>query len=138
MIYFVESPDDDSVRLALEVQIEEGPKGLPVISWSDTTRRRTFEVFEFKTPAKALARAEPEDIRFISMSGRLYRLRPLTLRLYNDHVRETVHGRPVFSSDAEVQRFYHESFGQDQQPRAHTEPDLDGTGFDVRESRQPS
>ena len=138
MIYFVESPDDDSVRLAMDLQIGEGPKGLPVISWSDTSRRRAFEVFEFKTPVKELQRPEPAEVRFTSMSGRLYRLRPLTLRLYNDFVRATVHGEPVFSSDAEVQRFYRESFGQDLLPRERTEPPLDGTGFDKLESRQPS
>jgi hypothetical protein len=119
MIYFVESPDDDSVRLAVDLRIEEGPKGRPVISWSDTTRRRVFEVFEFQTPVRVLQRPEPHEVRFTSMSGRLYRLTPLTLRLYNDFVRETVHGQPVFSSDAEVQRFYHESFGWES---AHRNP----------------
>jgi hypothetical protein len=119
MIYFVESPDDDSVRLAMDLRIEESSKGLPVISRSDTTRRRVFEVFEFKTPVRELSRPEPDQVQFTSMSGRLYRLRPLTLRLYNDFVRETVEGQPVFSSDAEVQRFYRESFGWES---AHRNP----------------
>jgi hypothetical protein len=135
MIYFVDSPDDTSVRLAMEVGLSTSPKGGPVITWSDTARRRAFEVFEFQTPMSKLQTANPDEIRFTSMAGRMYRLKPLTLRLYNDFVRETVQGQPVFSSDAEVQRFYRESFGNDAQPRERPEPPLEGTGFDALDSR---
>ena len=121
MIYFVTSDLDDSVRLALDLRIEEGPKGLPVISWSDTSRRRVFEVFEFQTPVRVLQRPEPHEVRFTSMSGRRYRLTPLTLARYRTHVQLRVEGQPRFASTAALRAFYAgrgpRPFGSEYEPR---------------------
>lgn len=134
--YYVTSPEDPSVLLALDLQMEEGPGGLPVLSWSDTSRRRTFEVARFHTPPKVLHRANPSEIVFESQQGRTYTLVPLTLRLYNTHVRTRLTGQPVFSTDAEVQTFFAEDFGRDLAPTMPEEPPLDGTGFDALDSSQ--
>lgn len=91
-VYLVESPEDGSVMLALDAKIHDG-----LIEWFDTTRDRAFELRRVTD--------EPDGVSVETERAR-YRLRRLTLELYDRHVREHVTGHPPFATTESLQTFY--------------------------------
>ncbi len=51
-----------------------------------------------------------EKAVYIQTEGMQLRLRPLTLKLFNDHLKAIVAGPLSFSSDEEVQTYYQETY----------------------------
>ena len=91
-IYFVDSAEDGSVMLALDAKLHDG-----LVEWFDTSRDRAFEVKSVEElPDGVLAVTERAT----------YRLRVLTLELYEAHVRDNVTGHRSFASTEAVQDFY--------------------------------
>ncbi len=62
-----------------------------VVSWQEGGHRRAFEV------GKVL-QDDAHAYRFEDTRGRQYTLRPMTLELYESHVRRHTLGRPAFGS----------------------------------------
>jgi hypothetical protein len=90
--YFVESPNDDTVLLAIDVRLDEGQ-----VEWFDTVRDRAF-------PVRACR--ETRDGVFVVTDHTEFRFRPLTLELYNERVIAQVTGHRSFGSTEELQRYY--------------------------------
>lgn len=91
-VYLVDSPEDASVMLALDAKVHDG-----IIEWFDTARDRAFELEEVVD--------EPDGVRAQTERAR-YRLRRLTLELYEQHVKDLVTGHPHFASTESLQAFY--------------------------------
>lgn len=91
-VYLVESSEDGSVMLALDAKIHDG-----LVEWFDTARDRAFEL--------RAVQDEPDGVSVETERAR-YRLRRLTLELYERHVRDEVTGHPAFSSTETLQDFY--------------------------------
>lgn len=96
-VYLIESPEDDSVLLALEPCFRDGH-----MCWFDTLRPRAI-------PGH-LESLSAEDASFVSSRGARYRFRRLTVTLFEERVRGRVEGAPSFGSDEELHRFYRERF----------------------------
>lgn len=84
--YYVESysednKPDESVLVAIDVQIRDN-----YIEWFDTQSYRKFVSMD-------TTREEDGSLQFVNpKSGRVYRLSPLSLELYNDKVRDKMYG----------------------------------------------
>lgn len=71
----------------LELQ-QDGPH---VVSWIEGSHRRAF-------PVQAIRQNEPDVFRFVDTRGREFALRPMTLELYEKHVKPHTIGKPSFAS----------------------------------------
>lgn len=91
-IYFVESPQDDSVMLAMDAQLGE-----ELVEWFDTVRDRAFPHIAYEYVDETL-KVETEDAT--------YYFRPLTVEIYNEKVAANVVGGRPFSSTDELQAYY--------------------------------
>lgn len=90
-VYFVESPEDDTVLLAMDAKLGE------YVEWFDSVRDRCFDVQDVE---------EDDDLLTVKTERATYGFRTLTVELYNERVIGMVSGHPSFGTTAEVQRFY--------------------------------
>jgi len=99
-VCLAEGPDDSSVLLAIRPErlANEGGDGEETVVWDDGSRQRAF-------PLGRVLEDEPSQFRFEDDRGRIFTLRPLTARLYADHVRDQV-GGPELKTDGDVRSFY--------------------------------
>ena len=78
------------------------------IEWMDTSRGQVVQLGNISSETGKSDEA-PILIEITSESGEHYRLRKLTLDLYNQYVKERVMLPPDFHSDEAVQKFYLEA-----------------------------
>jgi len=91
-IYLVESPEDDTVLLALDAKLQDG-----LVEWFDTSRDRAFEV---------VSTEDTEESLRVQTEATTYTFRRLTLDLYKLSVASKVVGQQIFGSTAELQAHY--------------------------------
>ncbi len=91
-IYFVESPEDDSVMLAMDANL-----GDELVEWFDTVRDRAFP-YRTVDPGDGALKVQTENAT--------YTFRLLTVELYNDRVSAHVVGGRPFATTDELQSFY--------------------------------
>lgn len=95
-VYFVESvgrEPDPTALLARRAALREGWLG-----WDDTSRDRLHRVVQ--------ARRDGETTVVECENGFAYRFRPLTLALYDAHVKAKVELSPAFASTTALWEFY--------------------------------
>jgi hypothetical protein len=92
-IYFVESPQDPTALLARGAAIRDG-----WLFWDDTNRDRARQVVEAKVEDGAVHVLTERETRYV--------FRPLTLELYDAHVRPNVELSPSFPSTEALVDFY--------------------------------
>ena len=90
--YLVESEQDDSVLLAMDLKCTDA-----MVEWFDSVRDRAFEV---------ISTNEEENSLHVKTDASEYRFRLLSLDAYRAHVQDKVVGQPHFSSTDEVQAYY--------------------------------
>ncbi len=90
--YLVESTEDDSVLLALDLKFDGA-----LVEWFDTSRDRAFE---------AVTSEQTEDSLIGQTDASTYTFRSLNLDLYKIKVVDKVIGSPRFNSTAELQAYY--------------------------------
>jgi hypothetical protein len=90
--YLVQSEQDDSVLLALDLKCSDG-----MVEWFDSARDRAFEI---------LSKDEEEHMLCVRTDASEYRFRRLSLDAYRAHVQDKVVGQPHFNSTDEVQAYY--------------------------------
>lgn len=97
-MYYVESPQDGSVRLAIDVIWNQDSN---TISWFNTLRTITFSVAEVLSANPeyfTFARAEAEG-------GGLYTLMPLSLEIYNKKIKPALRQPPHFDNEGQLFKF---------------------------------
>lgn len=101
-VYYVESPN---VRnpVAIRPHIKDD-----IIEWEDTGRGdyAAINKIRFTPSPKEHPETIPEKIEVITPQGEPITLHRLTLQLYNDEVRDYVAGKPKFSTEDELQKYY--------------------------------
>ena len=90
--YYVQSEEDETVMLAMDARLHDG-----LVEWFDTVRDRCFEVKSTEVGEGSLT---------VHTEGPSYRIRILTLDIYNDRVAGNVVGSRSFSSTEDLQQFY--------------------------------
>jgi hypothetical protein len=80
IIYYVCSQNDNTVLLALKVEIR---KDLNIVSWFDTIKYRNFEYSQISEENNNIT-----IYRSDSKDNLIYTLTPLTLELYNQKVKK--------------------------------------------------
>lgn len=90
-VYYVESPDDDTVLVGMDVTIEyhkKGKESVYIIKWWDSTpHERGMVASRIKIEGEffAFKRIDKEG-------GQTYYFRPMTLDIYNAKVKNRVYG----------------------------------------------
>ena len=83
-VYYIESPDDESVLVGIDVSIYRNKNTTDaIISWYDTAHERTMTAAETQTNDKCFAFRRKEE-----EGGGTYYFKPMDLDLYNEHVKE--------------------------------------------------
>ncbi len=77
-VYFISSPEDETVLIGMEVTLRGD-----YLEWFDTTRERIMRVSDIKESSIGYVVKVPIDNEV-----RTYTFTPLTLELYNLHVRD--------------------------------------------------
>lgn len=104
-VYYIESPDDDTVLVGVDVEIKQVDNEAPVISWYDTIHERTMpavemvkkdDYFAFRRADKKTADGKPAEYYFM----------PMNLQLYNDKVKfQLKEGKEFNNTEDMVQAF---------------------------------
>ena len=82
-VYYIESPDDESVLVGIDVSIYRNKSTTDaIISWYDTAHERTMTAAEIQTNDKCFAFRRKEE-----EGGGTYYFEPMNLDLYNEHVK---------------------------------------------------
>ena len=91
-VYYVSSPDDDTVLVALDVQIRKN-----VIRWFDTVKERVMEIAE-------VIKDDGQEFSFKrgDNSGEIYTLKTMTIEDYNEKVKKRLIAPKEFSSEEEL------------------------------------
>ena len=93
-VYYVESPDDRTVLVGMDVRIR-CTGGEWMISWFDTTKERMMGMQKYKWDGRCFTfmRREQEG-------GRLYRFVPMTLEIYGEKVKSRLIAGRDFTDEA--------------------------------------
>lgn len=97
-VYLVESPTDQTVKLALGTHVFGDE-----LRWFDTVRGRTKK--------GRVVSDTPQELVWQAMDGVRYRFTELTLEKYNRDIRPRVERSPGFPTVDEMHRFYVRQFG---------------------------
>ena len=94
-VYYVESSDDNSVLIGMDVAIEKNPDGTSLVTWHDTTRERAMMADEVKNEDDFFAFKRTDE-----EGGQFYKFSPMTLELYNEKVKaELIAGQDFDNPD---------------------------------------
>lgn len=96
--YYISSPDDTTVLLGLDVIIRD-----KMIRWYDTVKERMFEIGDIQEDAPEQLVFTRKDSVTENEPARVYTLQPLTLDLYNAHVKSKLRAGEDFDS---VEKLY--------------------------------
>ena len=101
-VYYVESPDDDSVLVGIDVSIDtyENDKKT-IITWFDTTHERIMTAAETQVNDKYFAFKRTEE-----EGGGTYYFAPMDLSLYNERVKnKLIDGKDFDNRDDLIDAF---------------------------------
>lgn len=90
--YYVSSPTDDSVLIALDPKLTER-----YVEWFDSVRDRMFEVVKVN---------EQGQVIIVETERGTFKFEPMTIELYERHIKRKVDGQPAFYSTEQVRSFY--------------------------------
>ena len=99
-VYYIESLNDDTVLIGLEVTLEIrqlGAKKATFISWYDTSHERIMEAAKIVRSRNNFAFKRTE-----SEGGGNYYLFPMTLKIYNEKVRHHLPVNKNFANEQEL------------------------------------
>ena len=104
-VYYIECPDDDTVRVALQPVLTTHGDGTGKMFWWDPSypnHDRTRQVVAIGRKGDVVMFREAGD------GGRIYRMEPLTLELYDAKVKPTLITPQDFESMEELEAAYRE------------------------------
>ncbi len=103
-VYYAESDNLPINPIAIRPTIHDR-----LIWWNDTTpgRGRSFEIVKLEVHNGS--NSIPESIECLTKEGKKVTLRLLTNDLYNQKVKEKVFGKPDFTTDESIQKYYLET-----------------------------
>ena len=95
-VYYVESPEDDSVLVGIDVAVTRRGDGKVVATWHDTTHERGMIMTQMKKVGQyfGFKRIETEG-------GQHYYFTPMNLEVYNAKVKDKL-GRIEFQNKEEM------------------------------------
>ena len=101
-VYFIESPQDQTVLLALDITIKDG-----YIYWFDTIKERIMEIDNVieTSPNKFVFQRAGEE------GGGVYTFSPLTLEIYNNRVKRFLLIPRDFTTSEEMLKAFSEKKG---------------------------
>lgn len=110
-VYYVESPDDGTVLVGMDVTIEHnriGSQEAHRISWYDTVRERSMTASEIirKDDDFAFQRADQEG-------GGSYHFTPMDLEVYNDKVKQRLIAGRDFTNNDDLTKAFLETMEDD-------------------------
>lgn len=85
----------DDVVAGINPMFVEGLTTPHVVTWWEGGHARAFEI-------ESVERSTPEEYAFTDREGDTFRLLPMTLELYEKHVRPKTMGKVKFSTEAEL------------------------------------
>ena len=99
-VYYVESPDDDTVLVGIDVKIyreEKNNQLFTTVSWHDTNKYRYMMASDTMLHGDCFAfkRQEKEG-------GGTYYFMPMTIDIYNDKVKKLIIGNPNYTNKEEL------------------------------------
>ncbi|MBI3273690.1 MAG: hypothetical protein HYZ69_00955 [Candidatus Colwellbacteria bacterium] len=97
LIYLVESPEDSTVLIAINLEHRQSQK---IMAWFDTVKER---IMEYKT----IEISPTHTIHFTRttpLGDMSYNLRPLTLELYNEKVKQYLISPKPFQTEDEMHK----------------------------------
>ena len=96
-VYYVESSDDDSVLVGINVAIKHNDDDTAVVSWFDTAHERAMVADEIRQGDDYFAFKRSD-----SEGGQMYKFTPMNLDIYNEKVKSELIAGKEFSSDEEM------------------------------------
>jgi hypothetical protein len=92
-VYYIESPEDKSVLIGIDVTLEKTSSDKVIVSWYDTVRERSMLAAETKTKDDMFAfqRADSDEDEH-------YLFTPMSLDIYNEHIKSRLQDGPDFNS----------------------------------------
>lgn len=110
-VYYVESPNDDTVLIGINVTVEhyrENAKSVTIVNWYDTTHERRMLADEISHEGDffAFKRAEQEG-------GGFYYFSPMNLDIYNDKVKKRLNTGGIFTNEEDLIKAFLDSKGND-------------------------
>ena len=110
-VYYVESPDDGTVLIGIDVTVEHYKRGMEsttIVNWYDTSheRRMLADKIERKDDYLAFKRAEREG-------GGFYYFSPMNLDIYNSKVKNRLDTDGVYASEEDLIKAFLDSRGND-------------------------
>ena len=97
-VYYVESPEDDTVLVAIDVEIKEYHEdNTMTVSWYDTTHERSMA-------AKEIIKKDSyfQFERIMKDGERHYRFIPMSLEIYNKKIKDRLVAGSDFSNKEEL------------------------------------
>lgn len=99
-VYYVESPNDDTVLIGLDVKVlreKKNNKESTTVSWHDTNHYRHMEALNTISYENRFAFKRRQE-----EGGSTYYFVPMTLNIYNSKVKKLVAGSPNYASEQEL------------------------------------
>ena len=84
-VYYIESPEDETVLVGMDVTVTIEADKNPVVSWFDTTKERRMEADEIRRKGDIFAFKRPDGD-----GDKHYFFTPIDLDIYNDKVRDKI------------------------------------------------
>ncbi len=104
-VYYIESSDDDTVLVGIDVEIKQMGDAAPVVTWYDTSHERSMsalemvkkdDYFAFRSADKKMANGEPAEYYFA----------PMDLNTYREKVKDKlIEGRDFESEEEMINAF---------------------------------
>jgi len=98
-IFFVESPTDSTVLIAMDFTFEKNAR---VMYWWDSTKERVKEI-------QTITSLTPQAFSFRDMQNVEYRFSPLTLDLYKQKVKFRIRNGQDFQTEQEMVKAFQDS-----------------------------
>lgn len=102
-VFFVGSPTDETVLIAVHPRFQEQVKTL---SWWDTVKERVKQV-------KSMQVGEEPVLQVTDVQDNAYMFVPLSLPLYNNIVRNRLPGQREFATEEEMIKAFEETIKQE-------------------------
>jgi hypothetical protein len=102
-VYYISSPDDDTVLVGIDVTIEHGENN-SMVRWYDTTRERAMMAEAMKKDGDKFAFKRIEE-----EGGGNYYFTPMNLEIYEDNVKDRLIEGRDFKNDEDLIRAFKET-----------------------------